>query len=66
MFLHLPESIWDFVQAILIFKDNFFHIFSGYKRPAIVLMVKKHESYSELYDDVYSLVNALVVEPINS
>ncbi|KAL7077430.1 hypothetical protein ACQ4LE_002922 [Meloidogyne hapla] len=36
---------------------------AGYKRPAIVLMVKKHESYNELYDDVYSLVNSLVVEP---
>uniref|UniRef100_A0A1I8B741 Ribonucloprotein n=1 Tax=Meloidogyne hapla TaxID=6305 RepID=A0A1I8B741_MELHA len=38
-------------------------ILAGYKRPAIVLMVKKHESYNELYDDVYSLVNSLVVEP---
>jgi hypothetical protein len=37
---------------------------AGYKRPAIVLMVKKHESYEDLYEQVYELANSLVVEPV--
>ena len=37
---------------------------TGYKRPAIVLMVKKQEPYEELYDQVYEAANALVVETV--
>uniref|UniRef100_A0A914GU18 H/ACA ribonucleoprotein complex subunit 2 n=1 Tax=Globodera rostochiensis TaxID=31243 RepID=A0A914GU18_GLORO len=36
---------------------------AGYKRPAVVLLVKRHESYAELFDQTHENAYALVVEP---
>ncbi|KAL3097051.1 hypothetical protein niasHS_002767 [Heterodera schachtii] len=36
---------------------------AGYKRPAIVLLVKRHDSYAELFDQTHESTYALVVEP---
>lgn len=35
---------------------------AGHRRPAIVLLVRPHEDYQELYDEVYEAVNRLVVD----
>ncbi|KAE9416414.1 hypothetical protein Angca_008189 [Angiostrongylus cantonensis] len=35
---------------------------AGQRRPAIVLLIRPHADYQELYDEVYESVNALVVD----
>ncbi|KAK6726543.1 hypothetical protein RB195_004708 [Necator americanus] len=35
---------------------------AGHRRPAILLLIRPHPDYQELYDEVYELVNTLVVD----
>uniref|UniRef100_A0A183CC04 Ribosomal_L7Ae domain-containing protein n=1 Tax=Globodera pallida TaxID=36090 RepID=A0A183CC04_GLOPA len=63
-----PIDVYSHIPAICeekglpyVFTPSREHL--GYKRPAVVLLVKRHESYAELFDQTHENAYALVVEP---